>query len=208
MMLCFSCYLSTTQVVIPPDADPDSRAPQSFLPFMSRSRLLVADDDSLFRAYLASVLRKDFIVALAADGQEALTKATEHPPDCAVIDVQMPGLDGIQTLRQFRSHPVLARVPVVILSADQSRGTVVSAITAGAADYLVKGKFEDAALVARVKRAIELAKNPAFRKAMQSPAPAPRAVPVVAAAAPQRAAAVAVPSFDEEAVQSILENWE
>jgi CheY-like chemotaxis protein len=179
---------------------------------MSRSRLLVADDDSLFRAYLASILRKDYIVALAADGLEALTKATEHPPDCAIIDVQMPGMDGLQTLRQFRAHPVLARIPVVILSADNSRATVMTAISGGAADYLVKGKFEDAALVARVKRAINLAKNPAFLKAMQAPAPhlptVQRPAPAVAAAPQRPATAVAVPSFDEEAVQSILEHWE
>ncbi len=127
---------------------------------MSRPRLLVADDDSLVRAHLSAVLRKDFIVALAGDGNEAVRKATEHPPDCALIDVQMPEMNGIQTLRAFRTHAVLRKVPVIILSADNSRATVMSAITGGAADYLVKGNFEDAALIARVKRAVELAKTP------------------------------------------------
>jgi CheY-like chemotaxis protein len=178
-------------------------------PSMSRSRLLVADDDSLFRAYLATVLRKEFIVALAGDGNEAVLKATEHPPDCALIDVQMPGMDGLQTLRAFRAHPVLRKVPVIILSADNSRSTVMSAISGGAADYLVKGNFEDAALVSRVKRAVQLAKNPPQRVGHTPmphvPVPQRAAVAVTASAAP---APAAVPSFDEEAVKSILDNWE
>ena len=64
---------------------------------MNRARVLVIDDDPLFRSLITSILRRDFLVSVAADGSEGYYKAIEHPPQLAIIDVQMrPELRGFQ----------------------------------------------------------------------------------------------------------------
>ena len=105
------------------------------------ARILVIDDDPLFRSLITSLLRKNFLVSVAGEGSEGFYKALEHPPDLAVIDIQMPGWDGLKTLKAFRSHPALAHVKILILTSDASKETVLAAIHGGANDYLIKTSF-------------------------------------------------------------------
>lgn len=106
-----------------------------------RRQILVVDDDPLFRSLMVSVLRQDFTVTVASDGADGFYRALDHVPDVAVLDIQMPGWDGIKTLKAFRSHPTLAHVKVVVLTSDASRETVLAAIQAGADDYIIKTAF-------------------------------------------------------------------
>ena len=110
-------------------------------PSPPRRHILVVDDDPLFRSLMVSVLRQDFSVAVAADGADGFYRALDQVPDAAVLDIQMPGWDGIKTLKAFRSHPILAKVKVIVLTSDASRETVLAAIQAGADDYLIKTAF-------------------------------------------------------------------
>ncbi|MCC7420035.1 MAG: response regulator [Planctomycetaceae bacterium] len=103
-----------------------------------RTRVLVIDDEPLFRHLVASMLRRDYAVSMACEGSEGYYKAIEDPPDIALVDVQMPGWDGLKTLKAFRTHPILATVKVVILTGDASKETVLAAIHGGASEYLVK----------------------------------------------------------------------
>lgn len=105
---------------------------------MSRPRVLVIDDDPLFRSLLTSMLRKEYLVSVACDGAEGYYKALEQPPALAIVDIQMPGWDGLKTLKAFRSHHLLAHVPVMMLTSDSSRQTVMAAIQGGARDYVIK----------------------------------------------------------------------
>jgi len=107
----------------------------------SRRLILVVDDDPLFRSLMVSVLRDDFDVAVASDGADGYYKALDRVPDVAVLDIQMPGWDGIKTLKAFRSHPALAHVKVAVLTSDASRETVLAAVQAGADDYIIKTAF-------------------------------------------------------------------
>lgn len=106
-----------------------------------RRQILVVDDDPLFRSLMVSVLRHDFTVTVASDGADGFYRALDHVPDAAVLDIQMPGWDGIKTLKAFRSHPALAHVKVIVLTSDASRETVLAAIQAGADDYIIKTAF-------------------------------------------------------------------
>ncbi len=106
-----------------------------------RRHILVVDDDPLFRSLMTNVLRHDFDVAVANDGADGFYRALDHVPDLAVLDIQMPGWDGIKTLKAFRAHPVLAKVKVVVLTSDSSRETVLAAINAGADDFVIKTAF-------------------------------------------------------------------
>lgn len=107
----------------------------------NRARILVIDDDPLFRSLIVSLLRKEYLVSVASEGSEGFYKALEHPPDAAVVDIQMPGWDGLKTLKAFRSHPALQNVKIVILTSDASKETVLAAIHGGANDYIIKTSF-------------------------------------------------------------------
>lgn len=117
-----------------------------------RPRVIVIDDDPLFRSLITTLLRKEYLVTVASDGAEGYYKAAEYPPDIALIDVQMPGWDGIKTLRHFRSHPMLNKVSLVMLTSDSSRETVMASIEAGAHDYIVKTSFSREDLFTKLAR--------------------------------------------------------
>ncbi|GAA2656703.1 response regulator transcription factor [Streptomyces spororaveus] len=104
-------------------------------------RVLLVDDQPLirsgFRAFLD--LEDDIkVVAEAADGQEGLELAREHMPDIALIDIQMPGMDGIEATRSIAADPALTGVHVVILTNYGLDEYVFDALRAGAAGFLVK----------------------------------------------------------------------
>ena len=121
-------------------------------------RVLVIDDDSSFRQLLAGLLKKQYEVTAASSGQEGYQLAMDRPPHVALIDIQMPGWDGLETLRRFREHPDLARIKTAMLTGDASRNTVVSAIRAGADEYLVKTNFSKDELLSKLKTLV--AKSP------------------------------------------------
>nr|WP_180217904.1 response regulator transcription factor [Streptomyces albus] len=102
---------------------------------------MLADDQSLIRSGFRALLdlEEDIeVVAEAADGDEALRLAACHLPDVALIDIQMPGTDGIEATRRITADPALAGVHVVILTNYGFDEHVFDALRAGAAGFLVK----------------------------------------------------------------------
>jgi response regulator NasT len=100
------------------------------------ARILLADDDRLILAVLGEGLRKHgYEVRTAANGEEALRLCETDPPDLALLDMRMPGLDGIETARALRSR---TRVPYLFLSAYSDSEVVKRAAEEGALGYLVK----------------------------------------------------------------------
>jgi DNA-binding response OmpR family regulator len=130
-------------------ADPKERALKP-----SPTRVLIIDDDPLIRQLLVTALRKDCLVAVASEGSEGFYKALEVTPDLVVIDVNMPGWDGLKTLEAFRAHPALKGVKVIMLTADASKQTVMAAIHGGAHDYVIKTTFSKADFYRKVNRLI------------------------------------------------------
>ena len=108
------------------------------------TRVLIIDDDPLIRTLLVSALRKECYVAVAADGADGFAKALDLKPDVAVIDVNMPGWDGLKTLEAFRGNATLREIKIIMLTADASKQTVMAAVRAGANDYLIKTSFSKA----------------------------------------------------------------
>jgi DNA-binding NarL/FixJ family response regulator len=104
-------------------------------------RVLLVDDQPLLRSGFRALLdiEDDIeVVAEAADGKEGLALAKEHLPDIALIDIQMPVMDGIEATRRIAADPTLARVHVVILTNYGLDEHVFNALRAGAAGFLVK----------------------------------------------------------------------
>jgi DNA-binding NarL/FixJ family response regulator len=104
-------------------------------------RVLLVDDQPLIRSGFRALLAVEDdieVVAEAADGREALVLAREHLPDIALIDIQMPVMDGIEATRRIAADPDLAAVHVVILTNYGLDEYVFNALRAGAAGFLVK----------------------------------------------------------------------
>lgn len=106
-----------------------------------RPRALVMDDDPVFRTLLSAMLKRDYIVETAADGADGYDHAVLAPPDIAVVDIQMPNWDGLRTIKAFREHAALCRIPLLVLTSDAIQETVVAAVIAGADEYLIKSSF-------------------------------------------------------------------
>jgi two-component system response regulator MprA len=112
-------------------------------------RILVVDDDPSLRQALKRALRLEgYDVELAAGGAEALDAIAADAPDLVVLDVAMPGLDGLDVSRRLRSGG--NRVPILMLTARDAIGDRVAGLDAGADDYVVK-PFALEELFARVR---------------------------------------------------------
>ncbi|MDQ6928248.1 MAG: response regulator transcription factor [Actinomycetota bacterium] len=112
-------------------------------------RILVVDDEPAVRSSLQRTLvQAGYEVALASDGREALAAIGDAEPDAVVLDVMMPGLDGIEVTRRLRRMG--DQTPVLLLTARQDVSDRVAGLNAGADDYLTK-PFALEELLARVR---------------------------------------------------------
>jgi DNA-binding response OmpR family regulator len=115
---------------------------------MRQQRVLVVDDEKKIRDLLAAYLRSDgFEVAEAGDGAAALAKIRRAEPDLVILDVMMPGMDGIEVLRELRKT---SDVFVMMLTARAEETDKLIGLSVGADDYLTK-PFSPRELVARAK---------------------------------------------------------
>ena len=112
-------------------------------------RILVVDDEPQLRRALERALKLEgYEIALAADGEEALSAAAAERPDAIVLDLLMPKLDGLDTCRALRARG--ERIPVLMLTARDAVSDRVDGLDAGADDYVVK-PFSLEELLARVR---------------------------------------------------------
>jgi DNA-binding response OmpR family regulator len=116
-----------------------------------RPVVLVVDDDLGVRESLQETLRDDYEVLEAADGQTALDIVRDRPVDVVLLDILMPGLDGIEVLKHLRQEGCRARV--ILVTAVSAISSVVAAMKLGAFDYVTK-PFEPDDLLALVERAV------------------------------------------------------
>jgi DNA-binding response OmpR family regulator len=118
---------------------------------VSEPLILVADDDEDILLLVTTRLRRDgFDIISARSGDEALALVRERRPALAVLDIGMPGLDGVQVLEQIRADDDLRAMTVVLLTAKAQESDVRRGFDAGA-DAYVKKPFSPADLSARVR---------------------------------------------------------
>jgi two-component system, OmpR family, KDP operon response regulator KdpE len=115
------------------------------------SRVLVVDDEpQILRALGINLRARGYEVDLAPDGERALDVAARNHPDVVVLDLGLPGIDGVDVIRGLRGW---SQVPIVVLSVRDAEGDKVAALDAGADDYVTK-PFGMDELLARLRAAL------------------------------------------------------
>jgi two-component system phosphate regulon response regulator PhoB len=118
---------------------------------MSKTRILVVEDDADIRELLQySLAREGHEVIAAADGKAALAAARRAPPDLVLLDLMLPGVDGLEVCRQLRADRSTSGAAIIMVTAKGEESDVVLGLGLGADDYVVK-PFKTNELVARVK---------------------------------------------------------
>ena len=113
--------------------------------------IVVADDDADIRDLVEfKLVTLGHQVVTVADGSSAVDACVNSLPDLAVLDVMMPGLTGLEAVREIRSHPALKDIPVILLTARAQQSDVQTGYDSGADDYITK-PFSPKDLASRVE---------------------------------------------------------
>lgn len=117
-----------------------------------RPRVLLVDDDEFVHKIVARQLDpQDYELSITRDATEALRILRNNAPDLVLLDIVMPGINGLEALRRFRMMPSLARIPFIMLTGKSEGQIVVESLKAGASDFIAK-PFDRATLLARIDK--------------------------------------------------------
>jgi two-component system phosphate regulon response regulator PhoB len=114
-----------------------------------RNALLIEDEADILEVVTYNLRREGFTVLATRDGEAGLALARERNPDVVLLDLMLPGLDGLEVCRRLKADPVTRPIPVVMLTAKGEESDIVLGLGVGADDYVVK-PFSPRELVARV----------------------------------------------------------
>jgi two-component system alkaline phosphatase synthesis response regulator PhoP len=118
---------------------------------MARAHIFVIEDEpDILELVRYNLVRHGYEVTGALSGEEALTKLRSHPPDLVVLDLMLPGVDGLEICKTLKQERRTAEIPVLMLSARNEEADIVAGLELGADDYLTK-PFSPRVLLARIK---------------------------------------------------------
>ena len=122
---------------------------------MSHRVLIVDDEPSIVELVRFALEREGFVTEAAANGQQALERVRQRAPDLVLLDLMLPGVDGLEVCRQLRQH---SNVPIIMLTARAGEVDKVVGLELGADDYITK-PFSPRELVARVRAVLRRAQT-------------------------------------------------
>ena len=123
---------------------------------MSGGFILVVDDNPTNLAVISQALRSvGWQVRIAIDGEDALSKVAQNPPELILLDVQMPGIDGFEVCLRLKANPKTADIPIIFMTALSDTTSKVKGLSLGAVDYITK-PFEQQETIARVRVHLQL----------------------------------------------------
>ncbi len=138
------------------DRQTNSAAAPSTGRISARGHVLVADDDRSIRMLIAKILSKaGYSVTQAETGAQVIPLMNSKRADLVLLDIEMPGMDGLQTLRVLKRNPSTQHIPVMMLSAHLSGTYVKECVDLGADDFIVKQSMQPQRLVERIHRAMQ-----------------------------------------------------
>lgn len=121
---------------------------------MPREKIVVVDDEEdILELVEFNLAKEGYRISCKRSGEEALDYVRSNPPDLVILDLMLPGVDGLDVCRSLKGDPKTKHIPVVILSAKGEEADVVTGLELGADDYVIK-PFSPRVLSARVKNAL------------------------------------------------------
>jgi two-component system phosphate regulon response regulator PhoB len=121
--------------------------------------MIVEDEPDMVELIRYNLVKEGYRVEAAADGEQALARAPRFVPDLVLLDLMLPGLDGLEVMRRLRAARAGAALPVIVLTAKGSEADRVVGLELGADDYIVK-PFSPRELVARIKAVLRRMARP------------------------------------------------
>jgi DNA-binding response OmpR family regulator len=103
-----------------------------------KNSILIIEDNEDMREYLEDQFKKFYTIYTASNGEEGLQIALQESPDFIVCDLNMPVMDGIETIRNLRENFTTSHIPVILLTADSSEEKKIHGLETGAVDYITK----------------------------------------------------------------------
>lgn len=121
---------------------------------MGKEKILVVDDEEdILELVRYNLVREGYAVACAESGEAALKAAVSAPVDLIILDLMLPGIDGLEVARRLKQHTGTRDTPIVMLTAKGEEADVVTGLELGADDYVTK-PFSPRILIARIKAVI------------------------------------------------------
>ena len=122
----------------------------------AKTRILIVDDERQNVKLLEVILRgQGYATEAAANGQEALDSVAKNPPDLILLDIKMPGLNGLDVAKALKSNPASCTIPIIMVTSMDDRDTRLNALQLGAEEYLTK-PIDRIELWARVRNLLRL----------------------------------------------------
>lgn len=120
--------------------------------------LLIVEDNSYVRKYVAEIMNEQYVIAEASDGEDGMSKCFELMPDLVISDVMMPKMDGFQMCAMLKGDPRTCHIPIILLTAKATLQAKIEAFDTGADAYIMK-PFDAAELKARIKNLLDQRKR-------------------------------------------------
>ena len=121
---------------------------------MAKETILIVDDEEDVLELVRYNLAKEGYAVIAAEtGERALTQAHAKGPDLVILDLMLPGIDGLEVCKQLKAEPKTRHIPIIMLTAKGEESDIVTGLELGADDYVTK-PFSPKVLIARVRRTL------------------------------------------------------
>jgi len=122
----------------------------------TKKTILIIEDDKFLRELICQKLKKEgFAISEAVDGEKGLQKVKTEKPGLVLLDLILPGIDGFEVLTEVKKDPVLAEIPVIILSNLGQKDDIERGLKLGAVDYLIKAHFTPGEIIKKIKKILE-----------------------------------------------------
>ena len=120
-----------------------------------KQTILAVDDNKTNLEIINNILKDNYTVILASDGEEALKIVGKNKPELILLDLMMPGMDGRETFKKIREDSLSCNVPIIFLTADRNEDTEAECLDLGASDFITK-PIVPQVLISRIEKTIKL----------------------------------------------------
>lgn len=119
-------------------------------------KILIIEDDRFLRELISQkLLKEDYAIIEAIDGEDGLKKAEKEKPDLVLLDLILPGIDGFEVLEKLKNDPFFEQIPVIIISNLGQKEDIDKGLKAGAVDFLIKAHYTPLQIIEKVKKTLE-----------------------------------------------------